>query len=89
MLQRNITNRPTLDLINKFLKAGYVSLYGLNDCKLETKVGTPQGSILSPLLSNVYMHELDAWFKGVLAKKYNTPKKTPLRDLQYYEAVSK
>ena len=47
-----------LRLIQKWLKAG-VSEGGRRS---ETKVGTPQGAVISPLLANIYLHYvLDRW----------------------------
>ena len=46
-------------LINKWLKAGVMEA-GTVSYRDE---GTPQGGIISPLLSNIYLHEvLDKWF---------------------------
>ena len=42
-------------LIHKYLRAGVMVDGNLE----ETKVGTPQGGNLSPLLSNIYLNELD------------------------------
>lgn len=41
------------------LKAGYLESGARND----TKLGTMQGGILSPLLSNVYLNDFD-WYVG-------------------------
>jgi RNA-directed DNA polymerase len=50
-----------LRLIQKWLKAG-VSEEGQWS---ETKVGTPQGAVASPLLANVYLHYVfDLWVKS-------------------------
>ena len=42
-------------LVHKFLKAGVM----VNGHFEETNLGTPQGGNLSPLLSNIYLNELD------------------------------
>ena len=55
-LVHKIINDPdTESLINKFLRAG-VMVRGKYE---DTKVGTPQGGNLSPLLSNIMLNELD------------------------------
>lgn len=51
-LEMHIRDRNLLRLIKRFLKAGIME--GTNYIKGE--VGTPQGSILSPILANIYMY---------------------------------
>src|SRR5208337_3459582 len=57
-LKHRIADRLILRLIQKWLRAG-VSEYGTWS---KTEVGTPQGSVISPLLANVYLHYVfDLW----------------------------
>ncbi len=57
-LQHRIADHRVLRLIRKWLRAG-VSEEGTWS---ETKVGTPQGAVISPLLANLYLHYvLDLW----------------------------
>ena len=65
-LETRIKDASMLLLIKKFLKAGYVD----KDMIATSDEGTPQGSILSPLLANIFLHYvLDRWFiKQVKAK---------------------
>jgi RNA-directed DNA polymerase len=51
-----ITDKRVLDLVKAFLKAG---ILGEDRQLQETNAGTPQGSILSPLLSNIALAVLD------------------------------
>jgi len=53
----------TSNLINRFLKKGYVHFGNLCDSQLELKIGTPQGSIISPLICNILLHELDSFLE--------------------------
>jgi group II intron reverse transcriptase/maturase len=55
LLQKRIKDDRLLKLIAKFLKAGYFERERWNP----TKEGTPQGGIISPILANIYLHELD------------------------------
>ncbi len=55
LLRRRVKDEKLLDLIWKFLRAGVMEGKLFRD----TKLGTPQGGIVSPLLANVYLHELD------------------------------
>lgn len=58
-----INDTTLLNLINKFLKAGYVDDGEL----IRTEKGTPQGSILSPMLANIFLHYvLDTWFEDTV-----------------------
>ena len=54
-----IHDKRVLKIISQMLKAGYVE----SDLQYATKMGTPQGGILSPLLSNVYLNDFD-WYVG-------------------------
>ncbi|MBK9637866.1 MAG: hypothetical protein IPO63_08610 [Bacteroidetes bacterium] len=55
LLSRKITDKRTLKLIGKYLRSG-IMVDGVISQRL---AGTPQGSPLSPLLSNIILHELD------------------------------
>lgn len=55
-VKKKVADGRVLELIEKFLKAGVIeSMKGWEP----TQTGTPQGSVLSPLLSNIYLDELD------------------------------
>jgi group II intron reverse transcriptase/maturase len=57
-VEHRIADRRILRLIQKWMKAG-VSEEGEWS---ETKVGTPQGAVVSPLLANIYLHYVfDLW----------------------------
>lgn len=55
-LEQYIQDKMIIKIIRKFLLAGVIDLSGEY---VESKTGAPQGGVLSPLLSNVYLHELD------------------------------
>lgn len=83
-----IKDTRLLDLIRKALKAGYME----STTYLPSLVGTPQGSILSPLLSNIYLNELDK-FLTILAEEFNkgkSRKRNPeYLNLQYQKRKAK
>lgn len=57
LLEKRIDDRRFIKLIGNMLKAGY-----LEDWKYHpTYSGTPQGGVISPILSNIYLHELDTF----------------------------
>jgi group II intron reverse transcriptase/maturase len=66
LLEHKIKDKRLLRLIKRMLKSGIME-DGLVKASDE---GTPQGSILSPLLSNIYLHyALDGWFEWRFKKK--------------------
>jgi group II intron reverse transcriptase/maturase len=58
LIEKRIADPRVLRLIQKWLKAGVME----DGVWLETEAGTPQGAVISPLLSNVYLqYVLDQW----------------------------
>ncbi|WP_051531459.1 reverse transcriptase domain-containing protein [Clostridiisalibacter paucivorans] len=55
ILQRKIKDSKFINIIRSFLKTGYIEDFRYN----QTYSGTPQGGILSPILANIYLNELD------------------------------
>ena len=56
LLGQKVKDKTLLQLIGKYLRSGIMQ-DGLVKARTE---GTPQGGPLSPLLSNILLHELDA-----------------------------
>jgi RNA-directed DNA polymerase len=60
MLERRINDSALIGLIRKWLRAGILQPDGAVEYP---ECGTPQGSIISPVLANIYLHyALDLWF---------------------------
>ena len=59
-VKKRVADRDTRNLLWKFLRAGVMH----QDTMKETLTGTPQGGIVSPLLANIYLHELDRYMES-------------------------
>jgi group II intron reverse transcriptase/maturase len=57
-LKKRIQDKKVLDLITQMLRCGVWEKGQVT----YPQTGTPQGSALSPLLANVFLHELDDWY---------------------------
>ena len=79
ILARDIQDGRLLNLIRMGLEAGYMEDWQYN----RTYSGTPQGGILSPLLANIYLNELDAYIEDTLIPQYMRGERRP-PNLEYY-----
>jgi group II intron reverse transcriptase/maturase len=67
MLSEKICDGRFLRLIDGLLQAGYLEDWRYH----ETLSGAPQGGVLSPLLSNIYLNRLDRYVETTLLPVYN------------------
>jgi len=61
MVEKRIADRSVLKLIRMWLRCPVVDKDGKGGGKTSRK-GTPQGGVISPLLANIYLHEMDRAF---------------------------
>jgi group II intron reverse transcriptase/maturase len=76
IIGRKIKDKSLLKLLRDMLKAGYMQEWKYHD----TYSGTPQGSVVSPLLSNIILNELDQFVENELIPQYtkgNSKRRNP------------
>ncbi len=70
ILREKIQDNRFLRLIENLLKAGYCEQWKY----YSTLSGTPQGSILSPILANIYLDKFDNFIEQTLIPEYTSGK---------------
>ncbi len=65
-MSEKIRDGRFLRLISNMLSAGYLEDWKWN----ATLSGAPQGGVVSPVLSNIYLHKLDEFVGTVLVPQY-------------------
>lgn len=83
IIKKKIKDQQVIDLLWKFLKAGVI----IDGKKIKTKKGIPQGGVISPLLSNIYLNEFDIYMQNL--KKQIDTKKTSIPNPDYIKKKSK
>lgn len=76
IIEERVKDKIILKLIRTGLKA---KVFDRQNKYYEPEVGTPQGGILSPLLSNIYLDKFDKYMEELIAE-FNTKESKPKRN---------
>ena len=63
-LEKKIDDKRIIHIIRQMLKDGYAQDWKYN----ATWSGTPQGGVISPILANIYLHELDTFMEDMICQ---------------------
>lgn len=86
ILGEKINDGRFLRLIANMLQAGYLEDWKFN----RTLSGTPQGGVISPLLSNIYLDQLDRYVEDELIPQYTRGKlRTRNAEYRHYEYLAR
>jgi group II intron reverse transcriptase/maturase len=84
ILREKIHDERFIRLISNMLNAGYMEEWKFN----ATLSGTPQGGVISPILSNIYLHKLDEYVETQLIPKRTSGEKRR-RNQEYDHLISR
>lgn len=68
LISKHVNDKRLINLYWKFVKAGYVEWDSSKVDFVSTDRGVPQGGIISPLLSNLILHELDKYIEQMMKR---------------------
>jgi group II intron reverse transcriptase/maturase len=85
ILEKKIDDQQFLDLYWKLVKAGYVE----EGIKRDSLLGVPQGGLISPILSNVYLHEFDLFMESLIEKYHDKRPDVTIRIKEYDKITRK
>jgi len=83
LLARKIADGRIIELVRRSLKAGYFEFHQVHN----SLTGCPQGSGTSPVLANIYLHELDTYMEGLICK-HSTEKKLKGQNPEYHSLAN-
>jgi len=67
ILCKVIQDQQFLDLYWKLVKAGYIDKK-IKSTNVNSTIGVPQGGVVSPILSNIYLNEFDMFMENLIDK---------------------